>query len=93
MGTLSPGLCPRNSGAPGSSQCPPHHRFAIDSVTYSVAIEVDMPWKDDLPEHGDSFKPWTEDIMSPIMTSIISGLPHNQLTTIVSVLLIPNLTC
>ena len=62
------------------------------SYSYSVfslflVIEIDMPWKDNCEEkYGDSFRPWTEDDLQQAIGIIIAALPHNRLTTIVSLI-------
>ena len=59
-----------------------------DSVFYLfLVIEIDMPWKDNCEEmYGDSFRPWTEDDLQQAIGNIIAALPHNRLTTIVSLI-------
>ena len=44
-----------------------------------LAIEIDMPWGDDLianPEFGENFKGWTEEDLAPVIYSLLSSMPH-----------------
>ena len=46
-----------------------------------------MPWKDHLEEkYGESFRPWTEEDLQQAIGNIIAAIPHNRLTTIVSLI-------
>ena len=38
-----------------------------------LAVEVDMPWKNDLNEkYGESFRAWTEDDLSPAVRGVVA---------------------
>jgi len=50
-----------------------------------LVVEIDMPWSDDsAATYGESFKAWTEEQLTSVLSSIISSLPHNKLATIVT---------
>ena len=49
-----------------------------------LAVEVDMPWKNDLNEkYGESFRAWTEEDLSPAVRGVVGAFSHNQMATIV----------
>ena len=59
--------------------------FSYSVLYLFLVIEIDMPWKDHLEEkYGESFRPWAEEDLQQAMGNIITALPHNRLTTIVS---------
>ena len=61
--------------------------FSYSVLHLSLVIEIDMPWKENLEEkYGESFRPWTEEDLQQAISNIIAAIPHNRLTTIVSLI-------